>query len=57
MNLNNAAFMPQRVRTAIRRNARWLLRLTAFIVPEDSPEIKGMFPNVLDVASVNKTQG
>jgi fumarate reductase subunit D len=28
MNLNNAAFMPQRVRTAIRRNAGWLWRLT-----------------------------
>lgn len=31
MNLNNTAFMPQRVRTAIRRNAGWLWRLTAFI--------------------------
>ena len=32
MNVNNAVFMPQRVRTAIRRNAGWLWRLTALVL-------------------------
>jgi hypothetical protein len=32
MNLNNTAFMPQRVRTAIQRNAGWLWRLTALVL-------------------------
>lgn len=33
MSLNNVAFMPQRLRTAMRRTARWLVRLTALRLP------------------------